>query len=74
MTVKKDIEIAQETRMLPIGEIAEKLGIDDAYVESYGRYKAKISCNMLRETYGPDGKLILVTAISPTPAGEARRR
>ena len=72
MTVKKDIEIAQETRMLPIGEIAAKLSIDDAYVESYGRYKAKISCNMLRETYGPDGKLILVTAISPTPAGEGK--
>lgn len=69
---KSDIEIAQSVKMLPIGEIAEKAGIDDRFIEPYGRYKAKIDYNFLNETKGKDGKLILVTAINPTPAGEGK--
>ena len=69
---KSDIEIAQSVKMLPIGEIAEKAGIDDRFIEPYGRYKAKVDYNFLNETKGKDGKLILVTAINPTPAGEGK--
>ena len=69
---KSDIEIAQSVKMLPIGEIAEKAGIDDKFIEPYGRYKAKVDYNFLNETKGKDGKLILVTAINPTPAGEGK--
>ena len=72
MGYKSDIEIAQETPMLPITEIAKKAGIDEKYLEQYGKYKAKIDYNLLRETEGKDGKLILVTAINPTPAGEGK--
>ena len=72
MGYKSDIEIAQETPMLPITEIAKKAGIDEKYLEQYGEYKAKIDYNLLRETEGKDGKLILVTAINPTPAGEGK--
>ena len=72
MGFKSDIEIAQECEMLPITQIAEKAGIDDKYLEQYGKYKAKIDYNLLRETDKPDGKLILVTAINPTPAGEGK--
>lgn len=72
MGYKSDIEIAQETVMAPISEIAQAAGIDEKYVEQYGRYKAKIDYNMLQETDAPDGKLILVTAITPTPAGEGK--
>lgn len=72
MGVKTDIEIAQETVMSPITEIAEKAGIAARYLEPYGSYKAKIDYNLLRETKGTDGKLILVTAINPTPAGEGK--
>lgn len=73
MGFKTDIEIAQESKMSPITEIAEKLNINDEYVECYGKYKAKIDYNMLNEYSGkPDGKLILVTAITPTPAGEGK--
>ena len=72
MGYKSDIEIAQETPMLPITEIAKKAGIDDKYLEQYGKYKAKIDYNLLRETDAKDGKLILVTAINPTPAGEGK--
>ena len=72
MGYKSDIEIAQETVMEPITEIAEKAGIDPKYLEQYGNYKAKIDYNLLRETEGKDGKLILVTAINPTPAGEGK--
>ncbi len=72
MGFKSDIEIAQETEMLPITQIAEKAGIDDKYLEQYGKYKAKIDYNMLKETDKKDGKLILVTAINPTPAGEGK--
>jgi formate--tetrahydrofolate ligase len=68
-----DIEIAQKAKMNPISEVARKLGIPDEAMEAYGRYKAKISlqyCESLRKK--PDGKLVLVTAISPTPAGEGK--
>ena len=57
MGFKSDIEIAQECEMLPITQIAEKAGIDDKYLEQYGKYKAKIDYNLLRETDKPDGKL-----------------
>lgn len=72
MGFKSDIEIAQETEMSPITEIAKKLGIDDKYLEQYGKYKAKIDYNLLKENDAPDGKLILVTAMNPTPAGEGK--
>ena len=72
MGYKSDIEIAQETTMAPITEIAAKAGIDEKYLEQYGKYKAKIDYNLLREKEAPDGKLILVTAINPTPAGEGK--
>ena len=72
MGYKSDIEIAQETVMSPITEIAKIAGIDEKYLEQYGKYKAKIDYNMLKETTNEDGKLILVTAISPTPAGEGK--
>ena len=73
MPYKSDIEIAQETSMKPITEIADNLGIDSKYVEQYGPFKAKIDYNMLsRLEDKPNGKLILVTAISPTPAGEGK--
>ena len=72
MGFKSDIEIAQECEMLPITQIAEKAGIDDKYLEQYGKYKAKIDYNLLKDTNAEDGKLILVTAINPTPAGEGK--
>lgn len=73
MGYKSDIEIAQETPMKPISEIAEEVGIEEEYVEQYGKYKAKIDYNMLTaRKERPDGKLILVTAITPTPAGEGK--
>ena len=72
MGFKSDIEIAQECEMKPITEIAAKAGIDDKYLEQYGKYKAKIDYNLLKETDKKDGKLILVTAINPTPAGEGK--
>ena len=58
--------------MLPITKIAEKAGIDDKYLEQYGKYKAKIDYNLLKESDRKDGKLILMTAINPTPAGEGK--
>ena len=68
-----DIEIAQQTAMLPISEIAQSLGIDSRYIEQYGMYKAKIDMRLLRDwNEKEDGKLILVTAINPTPAGEGK--
>jgi formate--tetrahydrofolate ligase len=68
-----DIEIAQKAKMKPIGEIAGKLGIPDSAVEPFGRTKAKISLDYIESLKGKrDGKLILVTAISPTPAGEGK--
>ena len=72
MGYKTDIEIAQETIKSPITEIATKAGIDDKYLEQYGKYKAKIDYNLLKESDKKDGKLILVTAINPTPAGEGK--
>ena len=68
-----DIEIAQQCRMHPIADIAATAGIDESYLEQYGRYKAKIDPQLLKDRAGrPDGKLILVTAINPTPAGEGK--
>ena len=68
-----DIEIAQQCRMHPIADIAATAGIDESYLEQYGRYKAKIDLQLLKDRAGrPDGKLILVTAINPTPAGEGK--
>ena len=73
MTYKSDIEIAQSTHMLPITEVARTAGIDEKYLELYGRYKAKIDyIKLLNDSKRPDGKLILVTAITPTPAGEGK--
>lgn len=70
--MKTDIEIAQESTPLLITEIADTLGIDEKYVEQYGKYKAKVDYNLLNKDSRPDGKLILVTAITPTPAGEGK--
>lgn len=68
-----DIEIAQKAHMLPITEIAGKLGIGEEDIELYGRYKAKLSMDLIKRVQDkPDGKLILVTAITPTPAGEGK--
>ena len=72
MEFKTDIEIAQETEMSPITEVAAKAGIDEKYLEQYGKYKAKVDYNLLNEVDRPNGKLILVTAINPTPAGEGK--
>jgi formate--tetrahydrofolate ligase len=73
MLMKTDIEIAQEAKMLPIAQVAAKLGVEDDEIEFYGKYKAKINLdiwNRLKDK--SDGKLILVTAINPTPAGEGK--
>ena len=69
---KTDIEIAQESTMLPITQIAEAAGIDDKYLEQYGKYKAKVDYNILKDIKRPNGKLVLVTAINPTTAGEGK--
>ena len=71
MSYKTDIEIAQECKMRPIKEIAAAAGIDERYIEQYGRYKAKVDPAVMNEKK-TDGKLILVTAITPTPAGEGK--
>ena len=70
--MKPDIEIAQECRMKPIGEVAASLGISDDFVEPYGRYKAKIDPAAWERSARGEGRLILVTAINPTPAGEGK--
>ncbi len=67
-----DIEIAQSCEMRPIGEIARCAGIDEQCLEPYGRYKAKVDPSLLKDTDRPDGRLVLVTAITPTPAGEGK--
>ena len=73
MEYRSDIEIAQATEMTPVTEIAGKLGVDENCVEQYGRYKAKIDYRLLDDWADrPDGKLVLVTAINPTPAGEGK--
>lgn len=71
-TMKSDIEICQETNLRPINEIAKSIGIDEEYLEAYGKYKAKIDYLRLAKGNGKGGKLILVTAITPTPAGEGK--
>ena len=71
--MKTDVQIAQEAKMLPISEIADSLGIAEDELDLYGKYKAKVSLDVLsRLEDKPDGKLILVTAINPTPAGEGK--
>jgi len=70
--MKTDIEIAQSAVMRPIAEIAEKAGIDEKYLDLYGKYKAKINISLLNESVAKEGKLVLVTAINPTPAGEGK--
>jgi formate--tetrahydrofolate ligase len=72
MSYKTDIEIAQECAMQPIGEIARRAHVDEKYLEQYGRYKAKIDPALLKEPGRENGKLVLVTAITPTPAGEGK--
>ena len=67
-----DIEIAQSVRLKHVTEIAKVAGIEDKYLEQYGNYKAKIDLSLLKENARKDGKLILVTAITPTPAGEGK--
>ena len=67
-----DIEIARSVKMLEISEVAKKIGISDNYLESYGKYKAKIDLNVLNDLDKKDGKLILVTSINPTPFGEGK--
>ena len=72
MGYKSDIEIAQECVMKPITEIAQEAGISEEYLECYGKYKAKISDKLMDHMDRPNGKLVLVTAINPTPAGEGK--
>ncbi len=67
-----DIEIAQSVEMKPITEIADAAGIERKYLEQYGNYKAKVDLSILKENENQDGKLVLVTAITPTPAGEGK--
>ena len=71
--MKTDIEIAQEAAMIPIKEVAASYGISEEDLELYGRYKAKLTDELWEEVKDrPDGKLVLVTAINPTPAGEGK--
>lgn len=71
--MKSDIQIAQEAELKPIAEIAAQLGVNEQYLSPYGKYKAKIDRRLLKDLAGkPDGKLILVTAVNPTPAGEGK--
>ena len=70
--MKTDIEIAQSSTMQHIRDIAKVANVEEKYMEQYGNYKAKVDYNLLKEHTGPDGKLILVTAITPTPAGEGK--
>ncbi len=72
MAYLSDIEIAQQCQMKPIGEIAARAHVDEKYIEQYGRYKAKVDPALIKETDRENGKLVLVTAITPTPAGEGK--
>ena len=72
MAYLSDIEIAQSTKMQPITEIAKVAGVDEEYLEQYGKYKAKVDYALLKNSTRKNGKLILVTAITPTPAGEGK--
>ena len=67
-----DIEIARNTKLYDIKKIAKNLGIDNEYIESYGKYKAKIDNSIFNSDINKNGKLILVTAINPTPLGEGK--
>lgn len=71
--MKTDVQIAQEAKMLPITEVASKLGIKEDELDLYGKHKAKVSMDLIKRVENnPDGKLVLVTAINPTPAGEGK--
>lgn len=71
--MKTDIQIAQEAEMLHIREVAAKIGIEEEDLEFYGKYKAKLSDELMERVKDrPNGKLVLVTAINPTPAGEGK--
>jgi len=73
IVVKTDIQIAQEAKMKPIRDIARDIGLQEDEIELYGQYKAKISLQAAKRLENnPDGKLVLVTAINPTPAGEGK--
>ena len=72
MAYLSDIEIAQACEMKPITEIASAAGVDEKYIEQYGKYKAKIDLSLLADRAGKEGKLVLVTAMTPTPAGEGK--
>ena len=72
MAFLSDIEIAQQCKMKPIGEIAKRAHVDEKYLEPYGRYKAKVDPALLKDTDRKPGKLVLVTAITPTPSGEGK--
>ena len=72
MDRKRDLEIAQSCRMSPIEDIAGKIGIGEQWLECYGKYKAKVDLGYLGDNKNADGKLVLVTAITPTPAGEGK--
>ena len=72
MDRKRDLEIAQSCRMSPIEDIAGKIGIGEQWLERYGKYKAKVDLGYLGDNKNADGKLVLVTAITPTPAGEGK--
>ena len=72
MSYKTDAEIAHESPMRPIGEIAAKLGLDEAHISPYGHFKAKITPVKAFALPAKQGRLILVTAINPTPAGEGK--
>ena len=72
MNVRSDIEIAQTCELRPITEIARTAGVKSEYLEAYGRYKAKVDGRLLKDTAAVDGRLVLVTAINPTPAGEGK--
>ena len=70
--MKTDIEIAQGCKLKPITEIAERVGVPDEYFEQYGKYKAKVDYKLLNASRSKNGKLVLVTAMTPTPAGEGK--
>lgn len=72
MAYLSDIEIAQQCEMKPITEIAKKAHLDERYIEQYGKYKAKVDLSLMNDTSRSNGKLVLVTAITPTPAGEGK--
>ena len=72
MAYLSDIEIAQACQMKPITEIASDAGVDEKYIEQYGKYKAKIDLSLLADRAGKEGKLVLVTSMTPTPAGEGK--